>query len=68
MIPWEAVFWYLVAADCLYANVVAWREQKCYKKYFPVMSKWFPVTKAFGVWYLIMVAWVGCALYRLGIL
>ena len=61
----EVIIWYLILLDSLVCNVIAWFDGKRYTKNFPGMSKLFPVTKAFAVYYLILVLWIGSALYRM---
>ena len=64
----EGVIWYVVLCDSLFCNFVAWFKQKWYKKVYKRTSKYFPLTKAWAISYLLLVLWVGYALYRLGII
>ena len=64
----EAIIWYLMLIDSLVCNVIAWFDGKWYTKKFPGMSKLFPITKAFAVYYFILVLWIGSALYRMQVI
>ncbi|HDZ60321.1 MAG TPA: hypothetical protein ENH46_01305 [Candidatus Pacearchaeota archaeon] len=65
----EAVIWYLFLIDSIGANIMAWCCAKWYKKkYKGWMYKHFPAAKGWILSYLILVLWVGYALYRLGVL
>ena len=64
----EAIIWCLVLLDSLFCNGIAWFDGKWYTKKFPGMSKLFPVTKAFAIYYLVLVLWIGFALYRMRVL
>ena len=70
MVGFEAIIWYLFLIDSVGANIVAWCCAKWFKKKFK--RSWIyahlPLTKGWALVYLILVIWVGCALYRLGIL
>ena len=41
----EAALWYILAADCAFANVVAWFYPQWYQQSYPSISKLFPATK-----------------------
>ncbi len=64
----EAIIWYLVLLDSLVCNGIAWFDGKWYTKRFPGVSKLFPITKAFAVFYLVLVLWIGFALFRMQII
>jgi len=68
MVSFEAIIWYLVLIDSLLSNVIAWFFGGWYKKEFKKWHKILPLTKAWAGWYLLLVIWIGCALYRLGLL
>ena len=36
-----------------------------YVKTFPRIAKHFPLTRGWSLFYLVMVGWLGCVLYRL---
>ena len=65
----EAIIWYLFLLDSLGANFMIWLGYgNKFKKKFKGFAKHFPPTKGWAFLYLLIVIWVGCALYRLGIL
>jgi hypothetical protein len=64
----EAILFYSCLVDSLIANVLAWTNQKWYKKRYKKMSKYLPMTKSWCFVYLAFVLWVGFSLLRLNIL
>jgi len=68
MVSFEAVIFYVLLVDSIIANILSWCCVKWYKKNYKGFYKHFPVTKGWCIWYLILVLWIGYALYRLGIL
>ena len=68
MVNIEAIIWYAFLLDSVGANIVAWFFPKWSKKNFKGILKHLPLTRCWALIYLVLVAWVGCALYRLGIL
>ena len=68
MVMIEVIIWYLFVLDSVGANITAWFFPKWAKKNFKGVWKHLPITKAWAGVYLVLVLWVGCALYRLGIL
>ncbi|MCR4323566.1 MAG: hypothetical protein NUV37_01185 [Nanoarchaeota archaeon] len=64
----EGVIWYLFLIDSLFANAGAWFFPKWYKKKFRGLWKHLPLTRAWACVYLILIIWIGCALFRLGVL
>jgi len=68
MVSFEAVIWYLFLIDSLGANIMAIFFPKWLKKNFKGIWKHLPVTKGWAAIYLLLVLWVGCALWRLGVL
>ena len=64
----EAVLWYLLVADCAFANVVAWFYPGWYKRSYPSVAKLFPATRPWCLVYLGLTVWLGIALKRSGIL
>jgi len=64
----EAIIYYLFVLDAIVANIIAWCCPKWYKKKFKGLSKYLPLTKGWTAIYIILVLWIGCALYRLGII
>lgn len=68
MVNLEAIIWWLFLLDSAGANIAAWLFAGWYKKKYKKLSKHLPITKLWCLIYLVLVLWVGCALYRLGIL
>ncbi len=68
MMALEAIIFYLLLIDAVGANIVAWTGigEKMFTKY-TFFTKYFPVTKGWTLYYLILVLWVGSALVRLDI-
>ena len=64
----EALFFYLVLLDSIFANVVAWFFSVGFKKKYKGFWRLVPVTKAWAALYLFLVLWVGYGLYRLNLL
>ena len=64
----QAFLWYLLAADCAFANTVAWFYHDWYREACPSIFKHFPSTKAWCGLYLILILWLGHALHAQGIL
>ena len=64
----EAVIYYLFVIDAIMANIFALFYPNWLKKNYKGFYKHFPLTKGWALFYLILVIWIGCALYRLGIL
>ena len=68
MLNVEAVIYYFVLLDSIVANIVCWYFADWYKKNYKGIYKHFPMTIGWCFSYLILVLWIGYALYRLGIL
>jgi len=71
MVNFEAIIFYLFLLDSLGANIMVWffpSFTKWYKKKLPSLFKYLPLKKGWAFLYLILVLWIGCALYRLGVL
>ena len=64
----EEILWYLIFIDSVFANLIIWLFPKWYKKKFKNVSKYFPASKGWSLWYLILVLWIGYALLRLNYL
>ncbi|MAH48589.1 hypothetical protein CMI37_22380 [Candidatus Pacearchaeota archaeon] len=68
MVNIEAIIYYAFFLDSIGANIMAWFFPSWYKKTFKGVWKHLPATKGWALFYFILVLWIGCALYRLGIL
>ena len=62
----EDILWYLVFIDSILVNLIVWLFPNWYEKKFKSMSKYFPASKGWSLWYLVLVLWIGYALLRLG--
>ena len=62
----EEILWYLIFIDSVFANLIIWLFPKWYEKKFKNFSKYFPASKGWCLWYLILVLWIGYTLLRLG--
>lgn len=60
----EIVLFWLIFADSLVANFLAWFGQDWYIKHFQTFSRIFPATKGWAVYYLVLVLWIGSFIYR----
>ena len=60
----EVVVWWLIALDAAAYNLIAWSNKGWYEAKFSKFSRIFPVTKAFGLLYALLAAWLGFALSR----
>jgi hypothetical protein len=60
----EVIAWWLIALDAILYNLVAWAGAEWYESKFPGLARIFPATKAFGLLYGGLVAWLGFALIR----
>lgn len=68
MVNIEAIIWWAFLADSIGANIIAWFFSNWLKKNYKGFWKHVPVTKAWAGFYLLLILWIGFALYRLGIL
>jgi len=69
MVPFEAILYYLILVDAVFANVAAWSGYGAsLNRRFSVFARFFPITKGWTLYYLVLVLWVGSALLRLGVL
>ncbi|MAG26267.1 hypothetical protein CMI47_11995 [Candidatus Pacearchaeota archaeon] len=62
----EAIIWYLVLIDAIFANLTFLFWRKWWKK--TKFSKIIPMNGWWVLIYIVLVGWAGSALYRLGIL
>lgn len=65
----EMVIYYLVLIDAVSAVIAAWTGYgaKMNKRY-SIFGTYFPITKGWTTYYLILVIWIGCSLARLGVI
>jgi len=53
------IIFYILLIDSIGANLVAWFDGKWYAKNFRIFSRWFPATKGWTAYYLILVLFIG---------
>ena len=63
----EKLLWYLLALDCLVYAAMTFSASYHSKKTHHFW-KGIPLYWGMAVWYIVLVAWLGFALYRLGVL
>jgi hypothetical protein len=65
----EAIIFYLLLVDAIGANITAWTGigKKLFGK-FSFFTRYFPITKGWTSYYLILVLWTGWALLRRGVI
>lgn len=65
----EMVIYYLILIDAVSALIAAWTGYGAtINKRYSIFGIYFPITKGWTSYYLILVIWLGCALARLGII
>lgn len=65
----ESILYYLVFLDALFAVLVAWSGRgEILNKKIGFVSRSFPITRGWTLYYLVLVLWVGYALTRLDII
>jgi hypothetical protein len=58
------LLFYFLLIDSIGANVIAWgNERKWYRKNFRIFSRYFPATKGWTTYYLILVILIGVLIY-----
>ena len=61
----EVIIFYLLLVDSVGANLVSWGgERSWYRKNFRLISRYFPATKGWTTYYLVLVLWIGVLLYK----
>ena len=65
----ELVVFYLLLIDSVAANLMVWcGGEKWYAHKFRVVSRYFPATKGWVTYYLILVLWIGYLMKQSGTL
>ncbi|MDP2629217.1 MAG: hypothetical protein Q8P45_00725 [Candidatus Harrisonbacteria bacterium] len=63
----EVIIFYILLIDSIGANLLVWfGSEKWYGLNFRLMSRFFPLSKGWAAYYLLLVLWMGLMLYRLG--
>lgn len=55
----EQIIFYLLLIDAVGANIMSFFGNKWYAKHFRFISKHFPATKGWTLYYLVLVLWIG---------
>ncbi|MCL5011835.1 MAG: hypothetical protein M1320_00210 [Patescibacteria group bacterium] len=64
----EVIVFALLLIDSISCNAIAWTgEERWYHKHFRVFSRYFPATKGWCTYYLILVLWIGVLLLVNGV-
>jgi|ETN01SMinimDraft_1059929.scaffolds.fasta_scaffold03087_6 hypothetical protein len=67
----EAIIFYFVLIDSIFANIATWCSPKLmrwYTKHWKRFSKEFPLAKGWTIYYFVLVVWIGYGLNRLSII
>lgn len=59
----ESIIFYLLLLDSITANFVAMYGEKWYVHHFRIISRLFPMTKGWTLYYLVLVLWIGYLTY-----
>ncbi len=65
MVSLEVVIFYLLLVDSISINIIAWFFPSWYKKNTKNWYKYFPPSKGWAIWYLVLVLWIGYLLNQL---
>ena len=63
----ETILWGVLMLDSIFCCGFAWTTKgvSWYVKTFPRIAKQLPLTRGWSLFYLGLMGWVGCVLYRL---
>jgi len=65
----ETIVYLLVLVDAIFATLTAWTGMgEYFNKRYSIFGRYFPITRGWTTYYLVLVLWVGSALVRLGTL
>lgn len=63
----EVIITLVLLIDAIGANIVAWSPGRTWLlEHARSFSRYFPVTKGWALWYLLLVLWTLYVIYRLG--
>ncbi|PIZ50696.1 hypothetical protein COY27_06300 [Candidatus Woesearchaeota archaeon CG_4_10_14_0_2_um_filter_33_13] len=68
MLYTEGIVWYLFFLDSLVYVFMTFSKGKLHQKLTHWLSGYFPLNRFFSLFYLILVMWLGFALYRMQLL
>lgn len=55
----QKIVFYLLLIDSMLVAVIAWTGREWYRKTFPTVSRYLPITKAWAILYMALVLWIG---------
>lgn len=62
----ESFIFYILLIDALGANILAWSDKKqWWHKHMRLMSRYFPLTRGWTSYYMVIIVVMGWMLYRL---
>jgi hypothetical protein len=65
----EPIIFYILLIDSVGSNLMAWLgDDKWYKRNFRIISRYFPITRGWTTYYLILVIFIGYLLKKSGVL
>lgn len=65
----EAIIYYVVFIDAVVAMLIAWSGKgEVLNQKMGLFSRFFPITRGWTLYYLVLVLWIGYALTRLSII
>jgi hypothetical protein len=62
----EAVIFYILVIDSVSFSIMGIFGAKWYTKHFRTVSRSFPATEGWALYYLVLVIWIGSLLIRIG--
>lgn len=64
LMTWNLIVFYLLLIDAVGANILAWFGSDWYVHHFRLMSRWFPASRGWATYYLILVLFIGYLVTR----
>jgi len=58
----KIIFW-LLLVDSLIVNYIAWSKCEAYFSTFALFRRYFPITKGWTIWYLVLSLFIGYLIY-----
>ena len=65
----ETIVYFLLLFDAVFSNIVSWSGygKELTNKY-SIFKRYFPITRGWTSYYLLLTIWLGIALFRLGMI
>lgn len=68
-VSFESMIYYFVFIDALFVTIIAWSGRgNSFNEKLGLFSRYFPITRGWTLYYLVLVLWIGYALSRLSVL